>query len=149
MSMGFMCLILSAWYNLFIVCWISFLQKVQHELLSQYETQLLEKEHSGCHTLLRDDKVKLLHLYIDLETNQKIKGMYILHPTVFATEPLHGNYWVSLNKARSCSHFMMPSSQLRNWSWCSKRTWESENLLFTSIKALAMQTLRMEVIVDH
>lgn len=33
------------------------LEKVQHELLTQYETQLLEKEHSGCHTLLRDDKV--------------------------------------------------------------------------------------------
>uniref|UniRef100_A0A7I4DQ03 Cullin-1 n=1 Tax=Physcomitrium patens TaxID=3218 RepID=A0A7I4DQ03_PHYPA len=33
------------------------LEKVQQELLTQYETQLLEKEHSGCHTLLRDDKV--------------------------------------------------------------------------------------------
>ncbi|KAG0574387.1 hypothetical protein KC19_VG259000 [Ceratodon purpureus] len=33
------------------------LEKVQHELLTQYETQLLEKEHSGCHTLLRDGKV--------------------------------------------------------------------------------------------
>ena len=33
-------------------------QKVQHELLTQYEQQLLEKEHSGCHALLRDDKVR-------------------------------------------------------------------------------------------
>lgn len=33
------------------------LEKVQNELLSQYESQLLEKEHSGCHALLRDDKV--------------------------------------------------------------------------------------------
>eukprot|EP00271_Cylindrocystis_brebissonii_P012999 TRINITY_DN32537_c0_g1_i1.p1 TRINITY_DN32537_c0_g1~~TRINITY_DN32537_c0_g1_i1.p1 ORF type:complete len:749 (-),score=177.31 TRINITY_DN32537_c0_g1_i1:795-3041(-) len=33
------------------------LEKVQHELLAQYENQLLEKEHSGCHALLRDDKV--------------------------------------------------------------------------------------------
>ncbi|GFZ21822.1 cullin 1 [Actinidia rufa] len=33
------------------------LEKVQHELLSAYATQLLEKEHSGCHALLRDDKV--------------------------------------------------------------------------------------------
>ncbi|KAK6117363.1 hypothetical protein DH2020_048881 [Rehmannia glutinosa] len=32
------------------------LEKVQHELLSVYATQLLEKEHSGCHALLRDDK---------------------------------------------------------------------------------------------
>jgi hypothetical protein len=31
---------------------------VQHELLSVYATQLLEKENSGCHVLLRDDKVK-------------------------------------------------------------------------------------------
>ncbi|KAM7257293.1 hypothetical protein ACFE04_013034 [Oxalis oulophora] len=32
------------------------LEKVQHELLSVYANQLLEKEHSGCHALLRDDK---------------------------------------------------------------------------------------------
>ncbi|KAF5935764.1 hypothetical protein HYC85_026893 [Camellia sinensis] len=35
-----------------------FLYKVQHELLSVYATQLLEQEHSGCHALLRDDKVE-------------------------------------------------------------------------------------------
>ncbi|CAN4113571.1 unnamed protein product [Withania somnifera] len=34
------------------------LEKVQNELLSVYATQLLEKEHSGCHALLRDDKVE-------------------------------------------------------------------------------------------
>lgn len=34
------------------------LEEVQHELLSAYATQLLEKEHSGCHALLRDDKVE-------------------------------------------------------------------------------------------
>jgi hypothetical protein len=33
------------------------LQKVLHELLTTYENQLLEKEHSGAHALLRDDKV--------------------------------------------------------------------------------------------
>lgn len=47
--------------NLFIVFFLSsgnfFFQKVQHELLSVYANQLLEKEHSGCHALLRDDKV--------------------------------------------------------------------------------------------
>ncbi|PPD99858.1 hypothetical protein GOBAR_DD03111 [Gossypium barbadense] len=32
------------------------LEKVQHELLSVWETRLLDKEHSGCHALLRDDK---------------------------------------------------------------------------------------------
>jgi cullin 1 len=31
---------------------------VQHELLTVYANQLLEKEHSGCHVLLRDDKVR-------------------------------------------------------------------------------------------
>ncbi|KAF7842364.1 cullin-1 [Senna tora] len=30
--------------------------KVQHELLVSHANQLLEKEHSGCHALLRDDK---------------------------------------------------------------------------------------------
>ncbi|KAL4576447.1 hypothetical protein LXL04_012540 [Taraxacum kok-saghyz] len=33
------------------------LEKVQNELLSIYATQLLEKEHFGCHALLKDDKV--------------------------------------------------------------------------------------------
>ncbi|GLT79422.1 hypothetical protein SLA2020_509110 [Shorea laevis] len=33
------------------------LEKVQHELLSVFATQLLEKEDSGWHALLRDDKV--------------------------------------------------------------------------------------------
>ncbi|XP_023891264.2 cullin-1 [Quercus suber] len=32
-------------------------EKVQHELLVVYSPQLLEKEHSGCRALLRDDKV--------------------------------------------------------------------------------------------
>ncbi|KAH1093972.1 hypothetical protein GYH30_039624, partial [Glycine max] len=32
------------------------LEKVQHELLSVYTNQLLKKEHSGYHALLRDDK---------------------------------------------------------------------------------------------
>ncbi|CAL5324967.1 unnamed protein product [Camellia sinensis] len=37
---------------------LKLLKKVQHELLSVYATQLLEQEHSGCHALLRDDKVE-------------------------------------------------------------------------------------------
>ncbi|KAK4283529.1 hypothetical protein QN277_000471 [Acacia crassicarpa] len=34
------------------------LEKVRHELLTVYATQLLEKEHSGCHALLRDNKIE-------------------------------------------------------------------------------------------
>ncbi|CAM8915136.1 unnamed protein product [Rhodiola kirilowii] len=34
------------------------LDKVQNELLTVYASQLLEKEHSGCHALLRDDKTE-------------------------------------------------------------------------------------------
>ncbi|MQL80010.1 hypothetical protein Taro_012440 [Colocasia esculenta] len=33
------------------------LERVQHELLFVYASQLLEKEHSGCHVLLQNDKV--------------------------------------------------------------------------------------------
>ncbi|XP_044486586.1 cullin-1-like isoform X8 [Mangifera indica] len=33
-------------------------EKVQHELLTAFANQLLEKEHSGCHALLRDDMVE-------------------------------------------------------------------------------------------
>ncbi|KAF8038232.1 hypothetical protein BT93_B0934 [Corymbia citriodora subsp. variegata] len=36
------------------------LEKIQHELWSVYESQLLEKEHSGYHALLKDDKVENL-----------------------------------------------------------------------------------------
>lgn len=34
------------------------LVEVEREVLEQYETELLEKEHSGCSALLRDDKVR-------------------------------------------------------------------------------------------
>ncbi|KAG5039883.1 hypothetical protein JHK82_012037 [Glycine max] len=43
--------------------------KVQDELLSMYANQLLEKEHSGCHALLRNDKVK------DAASNKKVNGL--------------------------------------------------------------------------
>ena len=33
------------------------LKEAENELLRQYQQQLLEKEHSGCAALLRDDKV--------------------------------------------------------------------------------------------
>ena len=33
------------------------LREVETEVLSSYETRLLQKEHSGCAALLRDDKV--------------------------------------------------------------------------------------------
>ncbi|GJS89416.1 cullin-1 isoform X1 [Tanacetum coccineum] len=33
------------------------IKNVQHQLLSVYQTQLLEKEHSGCRALLMDDKI--------------------------------------------------------------------------------------------
>ena len=33
------------------------LKQVETEVLANYETQLLEKENSGCAVLLRDDKV--------------------------------------------------------------------------------------------
>lgn len=39
------------------------MQKVQHELLVVYANQLLEKEHSGCRALLRDDKVGQVFLF--------------------------------------------------------------------------------------
>ncbi|THG01111.1 hypothetical protein TEA_024981 [Camellia sinensis var. sinensis] len=37
---------------------LKLLEKVQHELLYVYATQLRENKHSGCHALLRDDKVE-------------------------------------------------------------------------------------------
>jgi cullin 1 len=37
------------------------LKEVEAELLSNYETRLLTKEHSGCAALLKDDKVSHAH----------------------------------------------------------------------------------------
>ncbi|KAH1212549.1 Cullin-1 [Glycine max] len=48
------------------------LEKVQHELLSVYTNQLLKKEHSGYHALLRDDK-KVQHELLSVYTNQLLK----------------------------------------------------------------------------
>ncbi|KAG4962722.1 hypothetical protein JHK86_039590 [Glycine max] len=48
------------------------LKKVQHELLSVYTNQLLKKEHSGYHALLRDDK-KVQHELLSVYTNQLLK----------------------------------------------------------------------------
>ncbi|KAI9088103.1 hypothetical protein K1719_030080 [Acacia pycnantha] len=53
-------------------------KKVQHELLSVYANQLLEKEHLGCHALLRDDKhvttegMALVKLAEDEVSNKKV-----------------------------------------------------------------------------
>eukprot|EP00253_Pinus_taeda_P026395 PITA_26395 len=54
----------AAYYSRKAASWIledscpDYMQKrVEHELLSQYENQLLEKEHSGCHSLLQDGKM--------------------------------------------------------------------------------------------
>ena len=39
---------------------------MQHELLTVYASQLLEKEHSGCYALLRDDKVWIDYVHTNL-----------------------------------------------------------------------------------
>ena len=36
---------------------VKLLKEVETEVLTNYETRLLQKEHSGCAALLRDDKV--------------------------------------------------------------------------------------------
>ncbi|CAK9857857.1 unnamed protein product [Sphagnum jensenii] len=60
---GFMLQNTAAYYSHKAASWIEedscpdyMLKKVQHELLTKYENHLLEKEHSGCDALLRDDK---------------------------------------------------------------------------------------------
>ena len=37
---------------------------MERELLEQYETELLEKEHSGCAALMRDDKARATSLAV-------------------------------------------------------------------------------------
>ncbi|KAG5028415.1 hypothetical protein JHK87_011929 [Glycine soja] len=54
------------------------LEKVQDELLSMYANQLLEKEHSGCHALLGNDKhvttegMALVKQVEDAASNKKV-----------------------------------------------------------------------------
>jgi len=60
---------------------------VQNELLAQYATPLLEKEHSGCSALLRDDKVGLKTLLLLLLlSNECLPNSieYLLHPSITA-----------------------------------------------------------------
>ncbi|KAG6757009.1 hypothetical protein POTOM_037309 [Populus tomentosa] len=68
----------------------SSLQKVQHEELSVYANQLLEKEHSGCHALLRDDKVEDLSRMFRLFSKipwglDPVSGIFKQHVTAEGT----------------------------------------------------------------
>ncbi|AQK95106.1 Cullin-1 [Zea mays] len=62
------------------------LEKVQNELLAQYATPLLEKEHSGCSALLRDDKVedlsRMYRLFSKISRGlEPISNMFKTHVT--------------------------------------------------------------------
>ncbi|XP_066360727.1 cullin-1-like isoform X1 [Miscanthus floridulus] len=62
------------------------LEKVQNELLAQYATPLLEKEHSGCSALLRDDKVedlsRMYRLFFKITRGlEPISNMFKTHVT--------------------------------------------------------------------
>ncbi|XP_048440510.1 cullin-1 isoform X3 [Pyrus x bretschneideri] len=84
------------------------LEKVQHELLSVYATQLLEKEHSGCHALLRDDKhvtaegTALVKQAEDAASNKKAekKDVVGLQEQVFVRKviELHDKYIAYVNE---------------------------------------------------
>ncbi len=51
------------------------LKAVEEELLARYETQLLEKEHSGCAALLNDDKkADLSRMYRLFQRVPKVSG---------------------------------------------------------------------------
>ncbi|KAG2721496.1 hypothetical protein I3843_02G071300 [Carya illinoinensis] len=83
------------------------LEKVQHELLSVYATQLLEKDFSGCHALLRDDKhvtaegTALVKLAEDAASNKKAekKDVVGLQEQVFVRKviELHDKYLAYVN----------------------------------------------------
>ncbi|XP_073268046.1 cullin-1 isoform X2 [Populus alba] len=66
------------------------LEKVQHEELSVYANQLLEKEHSGCHALLRDDKVedlsRMFRLFSKIPRGlDPVSGIFKQHVTAEGT----------------------------------------------------------------
>ncbi|KAI3850808.1 hypothetical protein MKW92_011624 [Papaver armeniacum] len=65
------------------------LEKVQHELLSVYASQLLEKEHSGCHALLRDDKVddltRMFRLFSRIPRLEPVSNIFKQHVTAEGT----------------------------------------------------------------
>ncbi|KAF9604479.1 hypothetical protein IFM89_006801 [Coptis chinensis] len=66
------------------------LERVQHELLTVYTQQLLEKEHSGCFALLRDDKVedlsRMYRLFSKIPRGlDPVSGMFKQHVTADGT----------------------------------------------------------------
>ncbi|KAK4748496.1 hypothetical protein SAY87_015082 [Trapa incisa] len=66
------------------------LEKAQHELLAVYANQLLEKEHSGCHALLRDDKAedlsRMFRLFLKIPRGlDPVANMFKQHVTTEGT----------------------------------------------------------------
>ncbi|KAK1560020.1 hypothetical protein Q3G72_021237 [Acer saccharum] len=66
------------------------LEKVQHELLVVFATELLEKENSGCHALLKDDKVddlsRMYRLYHKIPKGmQSVANVFKQHITAEGT----------------------------------------------------------------
>ncbi|KAL6271788.1 hypothetical protein ACE6H2_028699 [Prunus campanulata] len=81
-------------------------EKVQHELLVVYATQLLDKEHSGCRALLRDDKVedlsRIYRLYNKIPKGlEPVSSVFKQHVTAEGTALVQQAEDVASNQASS------------------------------------------------
>ncbi|XP_057474544.1 cullin-1 [Actinidia eriantha] len=83
-------------------------EKVQNELLVVYSTQLLEKEHSGCRALLRDDKVedlsRMYRLFHKIPKGlEPIANIFKQHVTAEGTALVQQAEDAASNKAESAA----------------------------------------------
>ncbi|THG17971.1 hypothetical protein TEA_021236 [Camellia sinensis var. sinensis] len=107
--------------------------KVQHELLSVYATQLLENEHSGCHALLRDDKVedlsRMYRLFSKIPRGlDPVSSIFKQHVTAEGTALVKQAEDAASNKKlctpRLMSEFSLTSfTKIAGLAWSSREPW--------------------------
>ncbi|KAK5843128.1 hypothetical protein PVK06_005568 [Gossypium arboreum] len=110
------------------------LEKVQHELLVTYANRLLEKEHSGCRALFRDDKVedlsRMYRLYCKIPRGlEPVANVFKQHVTAEGTAlvqqaedaykytPTYYKAWVVKQKDMDKLHHGWDDSYNYLWKW--------------------------------
>ncbi|THG10523.1 hypothetical protein TEA_027812 [Camellia sinensis var. sinensis] len=105
---------------------LKLLEKVQHELLSVYATQLLEQEHSRCHALLRDDKVedlsRMYRLFSKIPRGlNPVSSIFKQHVTAEGTALVKQAEDAASNKKDDeflTDLISMPNHHLGQWALC-------------------------------
>ncbi|KAI3684065.1 hypothetical protein L2E82_49967 [Cichorium intybus] len=129
--------------------WESY-EKVRKKLLSVYATQLLKKEHSGCHALLRDDKhvaaegTTLIEQAEDVASNKKAENRDV----VGLHEQRHSRGWfkTSLEMLENFKSYSAKTSLLDDLSFYGNR---EKMLKAKRISKAAFQTRNKWIRAEH